>query len=510
MVADVHRQLLASETLEDRRIVPKPLISSSHPLLSLPAFGDDKARFNQMAKPKGDRIIMWTSYDMISTKIMDFIWNGNKLADICANLALEGSFVWENLQDISIPPSFLFVKECLYRLLCLIGREKESHYYLVQNMERMYPRSGCRFEVLTEPISNVNNVILDAISDAAKVDPITDLSKQVEYPFIDSFVDSHDNANSVLDLKAAVLVVSDIITEGTVIDHAISDIIAEGTNFARTKEQGNAFITNQGSAGPRRQLKKLGKICNLSKIFVVRLVVNEEEAENFNADINAIPNFKIPPHKDLHNLYSALQSTPHAPQQDLPQSVVEPSTYPPKQKGEDWDDVVFSSGNISIMRSNIDEQLNNGLLGDNHVDAYAFLLSEKSKIRKDKFQPYLYISPLYKNEVWKSCHNQIVLHFSLLGFLKNLGERADAVLVVIACSSVLVLECPSGKIFDGAMKVVGFSFGFIDVLSLDNMFDGGFFNIISACEVFYVSVAMRIGSCVVGKEDIFVVGWVVL
>ncbi|KAI0496466.1 hypothetical protein KFK09_022783 [Dendrobium nobile] len=31
--------------------------------------------------------------------------NGNKLADICANLALDSSFLWENIQDVSIPSS---------------------------------------------------------------------------------------------------------------------------------------------------------------------------------------------------------------------------------------------------------------------------------------------------------------------------------------------------------------------------------------------------------------------
>ncbi|PKU82200.1 hypothetical protein MA16_Dca018598 [Dendrobium catenatum] len=32
---------------------------------------------------------------------------GNKLANLCANLAVDRSFVWEDLHGISIPPSFL-------------------------------------------------------------------------------------------------------------------------------------------------------------------------------------------------------------------------------------------------------------------------------------------------------------------------------------------------------------------------------------------------------------------
>ncbi|KAH0463141.1 hypothetical protein IEQ34_007723 [Dendrobium chrysotoxum] len=47
------------------------------------------------------------------------------------------------------------------------------------------------------------------------------------------------------------------------------------------------------------------------------------------------------------------------------------------------DDIIFKSGNIVINRA------------DNHIDAFAFLLSEKRMITEKEFQPYLYIFPLY-------------------------------------------------------------------------------------------------------------------
>ncbi|KAH0452515.1 hypothetical protein IEQ34_019814 [Dendrobium chrysotoxum] len=60
------------------------------------------------------------------------------------------------------------------------------------------------------------------------------------------------------------------------------------------------------------------------------------------------------------------------------------------------DDVIFKSGNIVINRDDIDDILTNQYLPDNHVDAFAFLLSEKKRIMTNEFQPYLYISPLYR------------------------------------------------------------------------------------------------------------------
>ncbi|PKU80193.1 Putative ribonuclease H protein [Dendrobium catenatum] len=44
---------------------------------------------------------------------------GNNLADMCANLSLEGSFLWEDLLDKSIPPSFL---HCLKEECDALGR----------------------------------------------------------------------------------------------------------------------------------------------------------------------------------------------------------------------------------------------------------------------------------------------------------------------------------------------------------------------------------------------------
>ncbi|KAH0449527.1 hypothetical protein IEQ34_020219 [Dendrobium chrysotoxum] len=38
----------------------------------------------------------------------------NKLADVCANLAVDRSFIWYDISDVEIPPSFLFClkEEC--------------------------------------------------------------------------------------------------------------------------------------------------------------------------------------------------------------------------------------------------------------------------------------------------------------------------------------------------------------------------------------------------------------
>ncbi|KAH0464943.1 hypothetical protein IEQ34_005046 [Dendrobium chrysotoxum] len=60
------------------------------------------------------------------------------------------------------------------------------------------------------------------------------------------------------------------------------------------------------------------------------------------------------------------------------------------------DDVIFQSGNILINRGDIDDILTNQYFSDNHVDSFAFLLSEKIRIIPKEFQKYLYISPLYR------------------------------------------------------------------------------------------------------------------
>ncbi|KAL0904468.1 hypothetical protein M5K25_026586 [Dendrobium thyrsiflorum] len=88
---------------------------------------------------------------------------------------------------------------------------------------------------------------------------------------------------------------------------------------------------------------------------------------------------------------------------------------------------------------------------------------------------------------------------------KNLGEKSYAVLIVKACS-LLVLEYSSGKILDSTLKVVEFSFGFTHVLSLDKKFVEGFVYEVSACEVCYASVAIRIGSYVIRMEELYDVG----
>ncbi|XP_028547412.1 sentrin-specific protease 2-like, partial [Dendrobium catenatum] len=62
--------------------------------------------------------------------------------------------------------------------------------------------------------------------------------------------------------------------------------------------------------------------------------------------------------------------------------------------------IIFASGNIEIKRSDIDFLLTIDWLADNHVDAFAFFLLEQSRLMTEKFQRYLYISPLYR--VYKS------------------------------------------------------------------------------------------------------------
>ncbi|KAH0462245.1 hypothetical protein IEQ34_009820 [Dendrobium chrysotoxum] len=54
------------------------------------------------------------------------------------------------------------------------------------------------------------------------------------------------------------------------------------------------------------------------------------------------------------------------------------------------------SGNILINRGDIDDILTNQYFFDNHIDSFAFLLSEKIRIIPKEFQKYLYISPLYR------------------------------------------------------------------------------------------------------------------
>ncbi|KAI0524548.1 hypothetical protein KFK09_003922 [Dendrobium nobile] len=56
---------------------------------------------------------------------------------------------------------------------------------------------------------------------------------------------------------------------------------------------------------------------------------------------------------------------------------------------------IFSSGNVMVSRRMIDEILSESYLDNDHVDAFAIILNEKSKISPDEYQKYLYISPMY-------------------------------------------------------------------------------------------------------------------
>ncbi|KAI0493767.1 hypothetical protein KFK09_023892 [Dendrobium nobile] len=56
---------------------------------------------------------------------------------------------------------------------------------------------------------------------------------------------------------------------------------------------------------------------------------------------------------------------------------------------------VFEDGNVIISRRTMDEILSDSYLDNDHVDAFAILLNEKSRISPEQYHKYLYISPMY-------------------------------------------------------------------------------------------------------------------
>ncbi|KAI0516184.1 hypothetical protein KFK09_008856 [Dendrobium nobile] len=70
---------------------------------------------------------------------------------------------------------------------------------------------------------------------------------------------------------------------------------------------------------------------------------------------------------------------------------------------------VFSSGNVMVLRRMIDEILSDSYLDNDHVDAFAILLNEKSKISPDEYQKYLYISPMYWHYKVKDVKSVLIL-----------------------------------------------------------------------------------------------------
>ncbi|KAH0453136.1 hypothetical protein IEQ34_017460 [Dendrobium chrysotoxum] len=58
-------------------------------------------------------------------------------------------------------------------------------------------------------------------------------------------------------------------------------------------------------------------------------------------------------------------------------------------------DIIYSAGNIHIFRSQIDELLTNQYLDNNHIDALAILLAEKSKLCPTLYQPFIHVSSMY-------------------------------------------------------------------------------------------------------------------
>ncbi|KAH0460414.1 hypothetical protein IEQ34_011077 [Dendrobium chrysotoxum] len=58
-------------------------------------------------------------------------------------------------------------------------------------------------------------------------------------------------------------------------------------------------------------------------------------------------------------------------------------------------DIIYSVGNVHIFRSQIDELLTDQYLDNNHIDAFAILLAEKSKLCPTLYQPFIHVSSLH-------------------------------------------------------------------------------------------------------------------
>ncbi|KAH0469012.1 hypothetical protein IEQ34_002244 [Dendrobium chrysotoxum] len=62
------------------------------------------------------------------------------------------------------------------------------------------------------------------------------------------------------------------------------------------------------------------------------------------------------------------------------------------EKFNDKGNTVFSSGNVIIYRSQIDELITDQYLDNNHVDAFARTLAEKNKISPGLYKPFIFVS----------------------------------------------------------------------------------------------------------------------
>ncbi|KAH0458731.1 hypothetical protein IEQ34_011545 [Dendrobium chrysotoxum] len=181
--------------------------------------------------------------------------------------------------------------------------------------------------------------------------------------------------------------------------------------LARTRGSGRGRAAGQRGSGRGRAGQR---------IYLVLHNVTDEEVEQLGADLNALQNRDIRPDVYPIKLHSPKPKDPHLP---LPillmlnhlkalldlllnhlKALLDLLLNHPLQQNDLvyrinlWkDDIIFQSGNIEINRGDIDDILTNQYLADNHVDAFAFLLSEKRKILPKEFQNYLYISPLYRH-----------------------------------------------------------------------------------------------------------------
>ncbi|KAH0458261.1 hypothetical protein IEQ34_013576 [Dendrobium chrysotoxum] len=93
------------------------------------------------------------------------------------------------------------------------------------------------------------------------------------------------------------------------------------------------------------------------------------------------------------------------------------------------------------MRADIDQLLTNQYLDNDHVDAFAILLSEKNKFIIDMYHPYLYISPMHR--VYKNYKNSSNLFFQHIN--KNSVKESNLLIM-------LIINCRHWTLFVGRLK----------------------------------------------------------
>ncbi|KAL0910705.1 hypothetical protein M5K25_018786 [Dendrobium thyrsiflorum] len=77
------------------------------------------------------------------------------------------------------------------------------------------------------------------------------------------------------------------------------------------------------------------------------------------------------------------------------------------------DDPIFTFGNIVISRADIDQIITDEYLDNDHIHAFAILLSEKKKLIPHMYQPYLYISTMHRDSI-NVVFNIVLACFSII------------------------------------------------------------------------------------------------